>query len=250
VRRVRLTLQYDGTAYAGWQVQPRAATVQGTLEAALARMAGGPVRVTGSGRTDAGVHALGQVAHFDTALDHADAVWVRALNAQLPKDIVVRAAREVDEAFHARHTAVAKRYRYRVLNRPERCPFRRAYTWFVPVALDPEAMQRAAGALVGTHDFSAFRAAGCGARSPVRHLERVAVRRDGDEVVFDLVGSGFLKQMARTVVGTLLEVGRGRRRPEWVAEVLAGRDRGAAGETAAAWGLALVEVTYPPPFDV
>lgn len=249
MRRIRLTLQYDGAAYAGWQVQPARATVQGTLEAALARICGGPVRVTGAGRTDAGVHALGQVAHFDTGLPHADGVWVRALNSHLPRDIAVREAREVAEAFHARHGAAGKHYRYRVLNRPVRCPFRRGYTWFVPVRLDVEAMERAARCLVGSHDFSSFRASGCGAKSPVRRLDRIRVARDGDEVVFDLEGTGFLKQMARNIVGTLVEVGRGRREPDWTARVLAAGDRRAAGETAAAWGLVLVRVAYPPPFD-
>lgn len=250
MRRIRLTLAYDGGAYAGWQVQPGQATVQGALEAVLTRMAGGPVRVTGSGRTDAGVHALAQVAHFDTALPHADEVWPRALNAQLPWDVAVLGAREVAEAFHARHTAIAKRYRYRVLNRPVRCPFRRAHTWFVPTELDVDAMAGAARGLLGSHDFSAFRASGCGAKSPVRRLDRVDVRRVEDEVVFDLEGSGFLKQMARNVVGTLLEVGRGRHPPHWPEEVLAARDRTLAGETAPARGLTLVRVAYPPPFDV
>jgi tRNA pseudouridine38-40 synthase len=249
VRRIRLILQYDGGAYAGWQVQPGRDTVQGRLEAVLARMAGGPVRVTGSGRTDAGVHALGQVAHFDTELEHADGVWVRALNAQLPRDLAVVAAGEVAEAFHARHTATAKHYRYRVLNRPVRCPFRRHHTWFVPVGLDVAPMARSARDLVGEHDFAAFRASGCGAKSPVRRLDRLEVRRVEDEVVFDLEGSGFLKQMARNLVGTLLEVGRGRRPADWPEAVLATRDRRAAGETAAAWGLTLVRVTYPPPFE-
>jgi len=251
VRRIRLTLQYDGAAYAGWQVQPNLPTVQGALEAALARIAGGPVRVTGAGRTDAGVHALGQVAHFDTELPHADGVWVRALNAHLPRDIVVREAREVPEGFHARYRAESKHYRYRVLNRQVRCPFRRGLTWFVPVPLDVEVMERAARRLVGTHDFTSFRASGCGAQSPVRRLDGIAVARaaDDDEVVFDLMGGGFLKQMARNIVGTLVEVGRGRHPPAWAEEVLAARDRRVAGETAAPWGLTLVSVTYPPPFD-
>jgi tRNA pseudouridine38-40 synthase len=251
-RRIRLTLQYDGAAYAGWQVQPALATVQGTLEAALAALHGGPVRVTGAGRTDAGVHALGQVAHFDTELTHDDGVWVRALNAHLPRDIAVRDAREVPEGFHARHRAESKHYRYRVLNRAVRCPFRRGLTWFVPLPLDVEAMARAARRLEGTHDFTSFRAAGCGAKSPVRRLDRIGVARtrEDDEVVFDLVGAGFLKQMARNIVGTLVEIGRGRRPVAWADEVLAARDRRAAGETAAPWGLTLVRVTYPPPFDV
>jgi len=250
VRRIRLTLQYDGARFRGWQVQPEGATVQGALEDALAAMAGAPVRVHGAGRTDAGVHARAQVAHFDTDLAHADTVWVRALNAHLPRDIVVTAAREVADAFHARHSALAKHYRYRILNRPVRCPFRRGVCWFVPVDLDVEAMARAAGHLVGSHDFSSFRASGCGARSPVRRIDRTAVARDGDEIAIDLVAGGFLKQMARNVVGSLVEVGRGRRPASWLAEVLEARDRKLAGETAPAWGLILMGVTYPPDFDL
>lgn len=249
MRRIRLTLQYDGAAYRGWQLQPEGPTIQGALEAALAAMAGAPVRAHGAGRTDAGVHARAQVAHFDTGLTHADAVWVRALNAHLPRDIAVTAAREVADGFHARHSALSKHYRYRILNRPVRCPFRRGLCWFVPVDLDVEAMARAAGHLVGTHDFTSFRASGCGARSPVRRLDRAAVARDGDEIVIDLVAGGFLKQMARNVVGSLVEVGRGRRPASWLADVLEARDRRRAGETAPAWGLVLVAVTYPPPFD-
>jgi tRNA pseudouridine38-40 synthase len=252
VRRIRLTLQYDGAGYRGWQVQPEGPgvhTIQGALEDALAAIAGGAVRVHGAGRTDAGVHAAAQVAHFDTDLTHADAVWVRALNAHLPRDIAVIAAREVADVFHARHSALAKHYRYRILNRPVRCPFRRGVCWFVPVDLDVEAMARAAGHLVGTHDLTSFRASGCGARSPVRRVDRTAVARHGDEIAIDLVAGGFLKQMARNVVGSLVEVGRGRRPPDWIAEVLERRDRRSAGETAPPWGLVLVGVTYPPPFD-
>jgi tRNA pseudouridine38-40 synthase len=252
VRRIRLTLQYDGARYRGWQVQPEGPgvrTIQGTLEAALAVLAGEPVRVHGAGRTDAGVHAEAQVAHFDTALEHADGVWVRALNAHLPRDVAVTDAREVADAFHARHTALAKHYRYRILNRPVRSPFRRGVCWFVPVALDVDAMARAAEGLLGTHDFTSFRASGCGARGPVRRIDRAAVARDGDEVVIDLLAGGFLKQMARNIAGSLVEVGRSRRPPGWIAEVLAARDRTRAGETAPAWGLTLVEVFYPPPFD-
>jgi len=249
VRRIRLTLQYDGARYRGWQVQPEGPTVQGSVEAALAVIAGGPVRIHGAGRTDAGVHAVAQVAHFDTDLSHADDVWVRALNAHLPRDVAVTHAREVADAFHARHTALTKHYRYRILNRPVRCPFRRGVCWFLPMPLDVDAMARGAEHLIGTHDFTSFRASGCGARGPVRRLDRAAVARDGDEVVIELVASGFLKQMARNVVGTLVEVGRGRRPPAWIGEVLEAKDRTQAGETAAAWGLILMEVAYPPPFD-
>jgi len=248
VRRIRLTLQYDGAAYRGWQVQPEGPTIQGVLEAALARIVGAPTRGHGAGRTDSGVHARAQAAHFDTDAAHADDVWVRALNAHLPRDVAVTHAREVADTFHARHCALSKHYRYRILNRPVRCPFRRGLCWFVPVPLDAEAMDRAARHLVGTHDFTSLRASGCGARSPVRRMEAATVTRDGDEVVCDLVGSGFLKQMVRGAVGSLVEVGRGRRPPGWIAEVLAARDRGAAGETAPAWGLTLMAVAYPPEF--
>lgn len=248
MRRIRLTLAYDGTAYAGWQVQPNVPTIQGTLGAVLCRIEGGPVRVTGAGRTDAGVHAHAQEAHFDTEKPHSDVTWVRALNAQLPRDIVVLAAREVEPEFHARHSAGAKHYRYRILNRPVPCPFRRAMAWYVPIPLDRDAMHEAARLLVGEHDFSGFRASGCAARSAVRRLDRLEVSRQGDEVVLDVVGSGFLKQMVRNIAGTLVEVGRGVRPPAWVGEVLRARDRTRAGETAPAWGLALVSVSYPAPF--
>jgi tRNA pseudouridine38-40 synthase len=249
VRRIRLTLQYDGAAYRGWQVQPEGPTIQGVLEAAIAGIVGAPVRVHGAGRTDAGVHALAQVAHFDTDAAHADDVWVRALNAHLPRDVAVTAAREVSDTFHARHSARSKHYRYRILNRPVRCPFRRGVCWFTPVPLDAEAMDRAARHLLGTHDFTSLRASGCGARSPVRRVDTATVARDGDEVVVDLVAGGFLKQMARNAVGSLVQVGRGRRPPGWIAEVLEAKDRTQAGETAPAWGLTLVAVAYPPPFD-
>ena len=244
--RIRLTLAYDGTDYAGWQVQPNAPSIQGTLEAVLARVEGVPVRVTGAGRTDAGVHALAQVAHFDTGRDHPAKIWLKALNAQLPKDIVVLSAEAVDDAFHARYSAGDKQYRYRILNRTVPCPFRRHTVWHVPVALDADAMSRSAQALVGEHDFTSFRAAGCGAKRPVRDLRQLSIRADGDEVVFDVIGSGFLKQMVRNLVGTVVEVGRGKQPADWPEQVLAAKDRTLAGETAPARGLVMVGVSYPP----
>lgn len=247
--RIRLTLAYDGTDFAGWQVQPGAVSIQETLESALARIEEEPVRVTGAGRTDAGVHALAQVAHFDTGKDHPAETWVKALNANLPDDVVVRSARIVDKAFHARYSAGDKTYRYRILNRPVACPFRRRVVWHVPEPLDVAAMQKAATALVGEHDFTSFRAAGCGAKGPVRTIRCLSVETADDEVVFEVIGSGFLKQMVRNLVGTLVRVGRGKRPPAWPGEVLAAKDRTLAGETAPAKGLVMVRVTYPPPFD-
>ncbi|MDH4229337.1 MAG: tRNA pseudouridine(38-40) synthase TruA [Nitrospirota bacterium] len=243
-RRIRLTLQYDGGAYAGWQEQPDAVSIQSTLQGILARMEKRPVALVAAGRTDAGVHALGQVAHFDTATGYPADTFLRALNAQLPPDIAVVAADDVAGDFHARHSAQGKHYRYRVLNRPAPCPFRRRYAWYVPRELDVEAMGEGAGRLLGEHDFSSFRASGCGAAHPRRTLTRLDVSRVDDEVVFDVEGPAFLKQMVRNLVGTLMVVGRGRHSPDWVGNVLAARDRTVAGETAPAWGLTLVRVFY------
>ncbi len=243
--RIRLLLQYHGAAYNGWQVQPGQPTVQGAVEAAVARIEGAPVAVTASGRTDAGVHALAQVAHFDTARPHSTDTWQKALNANLPSDIAVLSADRVADGFHARFSAVGKHYRYRILNREARCPFRKDRSWHLPRPIDVAAMSDAAAHLVGEHDFSSFRASGCGARSPVRRLDRITIVRERDEVVFDLFGGGFLKQMVRNLVGTLIQVGLRVQPPEWVARVRDARDRTRAGETAPAWGLTLVSVDYP-----
>jgi len=247
--RICLTLQYHGAAYNGWQVQPGKPTLQAALEKALSRIAGVPTAVVASGRTDAGVHALAQVVHFDTQRQLPAATWPKALNANLPDDMTVLAARQVGEGFHARYSAQGKHYRYRILNRPVRCPFRRDRSWHVPQALNVPAMVDAAHHLVGEHDYSSFRASGCGAKSPHRTVHRVDVRQEGDEVVFEVFGGGFLKQMVRNLVGTLVEVGQGRQSTDWTATVLAARDRCAAGPTAPARGLLLVSVDYPPEND-
>jgi len=250
VVRIRLTLQYHGAAYNGWQVQPGKPTLQGALEKALGRITGVPTAVVASGRTDAGVHAMAQVAHFDTGRQLAEATWPKALNANLPDDMSVLAATQVGEGFHARYSAQGKHYRYRIMNRSARCPFRRDRCWHVPQALDVPAMVAAAHHLVGDHDYSSFRASGCGANSPKRTVHRLTVRQEGDEVVFEVFGGGFLKQMVRNLVGTLVEVGLGRQSPAWVASALAARDRCAAGPTAPARGLWLVSVDYPPQADL
>jgi len=244
IRRLRLVLEYDGTAYHGWQVQPGLDTIQGRLEAALSRLAGSPVHVMGAGRTDAGVHALGQVAScsIDVRLD--DRELQRALNANLPRDIVVRNAAAAPAEFDARRSARSKIYRYTLLRRADRSALAGRYSLHAPYAVDLEVMEAAGQCLVGTHDFSAFRAGTCAAATPIRTVSRAAWRTEGDLWHFEIVGNAFLQHMVRIIVGTLLDVGRGRKRPGDLAEILASRDRRRAGKTAPAHGLCLVAVEY------
>jgi tRNA pseudouridine38-40 synthase len=244
MRRLKLVLEYDGTAYHGWQVQPGLDTVQGRLEAALSRVASAPVQVMGAGRTDAGVHALGQVASCSAAVRLDDAALQRALNALLPRDIVVCGADTVSPDFDARRSARSKTYRYTVLRRDYPSAVAARYGLYVPSPLDRGAMEEAAQCLVGTHDFSAFRAGTCAAATPIRTVTRAAWRADGDRWHFEIDGNAFLQHMVRIIVGTLLEIGRGRRRAADLVEILASRDRRAAGKTALPHGLCLVSVEY------
>ena len=249
--RVKLTLEYDGTRYVGWQVQPNGISIQARLEEALQRLLDEPVGVEVAGRTDAGVHALGQVVCFDTARGLPLKAYWMGLNRFLPEDIAVVRAEEVPADFSPRRWSHGKRYRYRVSNRPSRSPLRRFTHWEVFSRLDVEAMRRAAPLLEGRHDYSAFRASDCQAPHAVREVRRLEVAgTPGDEVSFTVEGTAFLKHMVRNLVGTLVEVGRGRQPPEWVGQVLASRDRKRAGPTAPAHGLVLEEVFYgdgPPP---
>jgi tRNA pseudouridine38-40 synthase len=242
----RLVLEYDGTDFAGWQSQAQGErTVQGTLAAALAQIAGGPVRVVGAGRTDAGVHAEGQVAAatLETRLDAE--TLARALNAKLPADVAVLAASVAADGFDPRREARSKLYRYTVWNGAVPSPLRRRRCHPVREPLDVAAMQKAALDLVGRHDFASFQAAGSSARSTVRLLSRASVDGEaGGEIRFELAGDGFLRHMVRNAVGTLLEVGLGRRDPASLATLLAARDRSRAGPTAPACGLTLVRVDY------
>jgi tRNA pseudouridine38-40 synthase len=244
LRCIRLVLEYDGTAYHGWQVQPGLDTIQGRLEAALRRLAGSPVHIMGAGRTDAGVHALGQVAScsIDVRLD--DRALQRALNANLPQDIAVRDVATAPAGFDARRSARSKMYRYTLLRRAERSALEGRYSLHVPYAVNIDAMADAGQRLVGTHDFSAFRAGTCTAATPIRTVSRALWRVEGDFWRFEIVGNAFLQHMVRIIVGTLLDVGRGRRRAGDLAEILASRDRRRAGKTAPAHGLCLVAVEY------
>jgi tRNA pseudouridine38-40 synthase len=244
MRHLKLVLEYDGTAYHGWQLQPGLDTIQGELEGALSRLAGTPVQVRGAGRTDAGVHALGQVASCSATLRLDDVALRRALNALLPRDIVVRAVETVPPEFDARRSARSKMYRYTLLVRESRSALQAGTSLHVPYALDLEAMTRGAVVLVGTHDFSAFRAGSCAARTPIRTVTQVAWRTAGELWCFEIVGNAFLQHMVRIIVGTLLEVGGGKRDAADVPAVLASRDRRRAGKTAAPHGLCLVAVDY------
>ena len=241
----RLSLEYDGTRFAGWQVQPKERTVQGEVERALGILLRHDVRVLAAGRTDAGVHALGQVCTFRTDVEIAEGRLLRGLNGILPKDVAVWAAEPVASDFHPRFRAQGKHYRYRILARPARAAVDRARCWHVHEPLDPERLQRALDPLVGTHDFHSFRAADCPNKDPVKTVRRASVTTDRSPFVeIDIVASGFLKQMVRIVIGTAVEVAIGRREPEDVASILAACDRQQAGRTAPARGLFLIRVIY------
>jgi tRNA pseudouridine38-40 synthase len=248
MRTIKLTLAYDGTAYAGWQVQSQGKTIQGVLESTLAKITGEAVRVTASGRTDAGVHALGQVVGFRTESRLRVEVLKRALNAELPRDVAVLEAAEAPEGFHATLHARRKRYRYLIYDGPVRDVFRLRTAWHCPRGLDVETMHRAAQALCGTHDFSSFETCGSQRKTSIRTVFDISVRRgvDGDPhlVAVEVEANGFLYNMVRTIVGTLAKVGRHARSESWVAEVLAAADRRAAGPTAPPQGLFLVRVEY------
>jgi len=242
--RVALGVEYDGSAFHGWQVQPGGGTVQDALQAALREIAGVPVDVVCAGRTDAGVHATGQVVHFDAPVERPLSAWMRGVNTFLPPAVAVRWARPVADDFHARFAAFGRRYRYLLLNRPQRPGVWHGRAGWYHHTLDAAAMQQAADHFVGEHDFSAFRAAECQAKSPVKTLRRAEVRRVGDLVVFDFEASAFLHHMVRNMVGSLVYVGQGKHAPGWIAELLAERDRRRAAPTFAAAGLYLVGVEY------
>jgi tRNA pseudouridine38-40 synthase len=243
-RWLKLTVAYDGTGYAGWQVQPTEPTVQAVVEAAWHEITRETLRVLSAGRTDAGVHALGQVVSLATESTLPAADLHRALNAVLPQDVAIVAVEEAPENFHATHDAQRKTYRYQIHNGRTPDIFSRRYVWHYPQPLDAERMQAAARLLVGKHDFAAFESAGSERPDTVRKLFAVEVRRDADRITIEVTGDGFLYNMVRSIVGTLVEVGKGSREPQWVAEVLASCDRRRAGQTAPALGLFLVSVEY------
>ena len=248
--RIALGLEYDGSRFLGWQTQPCGSTVQDALEAAIAAIAGERVSVTCAGRTDRGVHARGQVVHFDTGAERPDSAWVRGVNALLPESAAVLWSCRVPADFHARYAALSRTYRYVLLNRGVRPALAARYAGWMHAPLEVETMREAARFLVGRHDFSAFRSAECQARTPVRTLQELSVARQGERIDFVLRANAFLHHMARNIVGALACVGKGARGPAWVHEVLESRDRARAAPTFSPEGLYLESVEYGPDWNL
>jgi tRNA pseudouridine38-40 synthase len=248
LKRIVLGIQYDGSAWHGWQTQPDGRTVQDRLETALRQFALTETRTQCAGRTDTGVHALEQVVHFDTDVKRDAFSWVRGVNAFLPESIAVRWAHELDavevDGFHARFSASARTYHYVLYNHPVRSPFFQGRAGWVFRPLDVEPMQAAARLLLGTHDFSAFRAAECQSKTPVKTMHAIHIERRGELIIFTLRANAFLHHMVRNIVGSLIMVGNGNQRPEWLAELLNARDRSRAAPTFMPDGLYLARVEY------
>ena len=245
MRNFKLTIEYDGTAYCGWQRQKGAPTIQEEIERALGTMTGQPVRLIGAGRTDAGVHARGQVANFKSRTSLTAEIFQKGLNGLLPEDIVIRQCCEVADGFHARHSARSKRYAYRVANQPIRIAIGRHYAWCILRPLDLRAMRAAVACLVGIHDFKAFEGVGSPRAHTCRHvIQARLVEKERNMLVFEIEADGFLRYMVRNMVGTLVTVGIGKLSPEDVPRIMASKDRKHAGATAPAHGLFLMEVKY------
>ncbi len=250
LRRFAVGLEYDGTRYAGWQLQPGLPTIQDCLQQALSSVADHPVAAVAAGRTDAAVHATGQVAHFDTTADRPLRGWVLGANTHLPPDIALNWAIEVDRDFHARYTALARSYRYCLLQRATRPVLLRDRVCWVRATLEVAAMNEAAQVLVGEHDFSSFRAVECQSPTAKRHVDAIVVSGDGALVTIEITANAFLHHMVRNIAGSLLQVGEGKRSPNWIGQILAARDRSRAGVTAPAAGLYLWKVRYPASLQV
>ncbi len=242
---ILLTIAYDGTNYSGWQTQPNGLAVQQVVEEALERLLGERVRLCSSGRTDAGVHARAMPAAFETGRELPLRAFVEGTNRYLPDDVAVQDAQQVPDGFKPISEALAKHYRYTILNSTVRSPLDRLHSWQVKEPLDLPAMVNAARFFVGTHDFAAFRASNCVAKTTVRRIDSVEITRAGSFVTIDVVGGGFLKYMVRVMSGTLVDIGRGRFKPELIERLLREGDRQKAGVTAPACGLSLIKVFYP-----
>jgi tRNA pseudouridine38-40 synthase len=248
--RIALGIEYDGTAYNGWQRQRTGDGVQAFLESALAKVADESIEVCCAGRTDTGVHATGQVVHFDTGSQRSDRGWLLGANTYLPDDIAVTWVKPVPDDFHARFSAVSRSYRYVILNRLVRSALNRHRAWWVYQDLDAQLMHDAAQALLGQHDFSAFRAAGCQASTAVRNITALSVVREGDLIVLQVTANAFLQRMVRNITGMLVEIGSGEVPGQALPGILAGRDRKKAGIAAPPHGLALVHVAYPDMLEI
>ena len=248
--RIALAVEYDGSGFRGWQKQPAGGTVQDALQEAMQQFAGMAVRVICAGRTDAGVHALGQVVHFDTPLDRPMHSWVRGINTFLPSAVAVRWAQPVADDFHARASAYGRHYRYLLLNRAHRTGLWAGRVGWYHYPLELTAMQAGAQLLLGERDFSAFRAAECQASSPIKLMRKADIKRLGELLVFDFEASAFLHHMVRNLVGSLIYVGQGKHPPAWIGELLTAGDRRLAAPTFAAAGLYLAAIRYPSQFGL
>jgi len=248
--RFALGVEYEGTAFFGWQRQAEGRTVQGCVEQALSAVADRPVSVVCAGRTDTGVHATGQVIHFDTDAKRENHNWVRGCNANLPNDVMVQWCMSAEEGFHARFSAIRRHYRYIIYNRSTSTAILRNQTCWQGRLLQESQMQRAATFLLGEHDFTSFRAVACQAHSPVRTIHTLDVSRSGHFIYIDVIANAFLHHMVRCIAGVLMKAGCGDVAPEWVGEVLAARDRTLSGVNASAAGLYLVNVGYPDKYRV
>jgi tRNA pseudouridine38-40 synthase len=250
ISRYALTVEYDGSQFNGWQVQTGVPTVQGALEAALSRVADEPVRVTGAGRTDAGVHATGQIAHFDSSSPRSLRSWLKGANTFLPHGVSILSVLPVNCNFHARFSATGRAYRYVIFNRPVAPTFLRSRVTWEYRPIDVARMQAASVFLIGRHDFNAYRAVACQSESSIRDLRRLRVSTSGQWVWVDAEAGSFLQHMVRNIVGVLLAVGAGEKEPVWVREVLNSRDRTSGGVTAPPDGLYFVRASYPAPYQL
>jgi tRNA pseudouridine38-40 synthase len=250
MKRIVLGIEYDGSGFSGWQWQPRQYSVQQALEQALSKVANQPVTVICAGRTDTGVHALEQVVHFDTAVNRERQAWLLGGNSNLPDDVRIMWVKEAVDDFHARYSAIARFYRYVILNRPVKSALlRRQATWCYP-HLDAEKMHQAAQALIGNHDFSSFRAQGCQSKSPYRLMYFIDVYRQDDKVIIDISANAFLHHMVRNIAGVLMAIGAGKQPVQWTQELLALKSRKLGGVTAPPDGLYLGAVYYPEQFGI
>lgn len=248
--RIALGIEYNGADFYGWQRQKVVLGVQQCLEEALSKVANEPIEVMCAGRTDAGVHATGQVVHFDTTAQRPDRSWTLGINANLPDSIAVKWVHPVSQDFHARYSATARRYRYIIYNNPLRAGILTKGVTHIYYDLDADLMAEAAKCLVGEHDFSAFRAASCQSRTPFRCITDISVERKGEYVIIDVQANAFLHHMVRNITGSLIEVGRKEQSVAWMKEILESRDRTQAGVTAKPHGLYMVKVTYPKEFGI
>jgi len=248
--RIALGVEYDGSSFNGWQSQPQQRTIQGVLEKAISRVADQSITVNAAGRTDAGVHALNQVVHFDTNAQRATRSWMLGINTNLPNDVAVNWAQPVTDDFHARFSAEQRQYRYLLLNRPSRSAIQYQRMWWFYNSLDIDKMQQAADFLVGQHDFSALRASECQAKSPIKTIDAIRISRRDDCIAVDVIARSFLHHMVRNIMGVLTVVGEGKQPVEWVSEVLASKERAKAGVTAPPQGLYLTDVRYPAEYSL